>query len=395
MNQRTPLHVYVIAGEPSGDALGGRLITALSAAEGDNLVVSGVGGEAMAEAGCQSLFPMHDLTVMGIAEVLPRLPLLLRRIRETADDIRTTKPDIIVTIDAPDFCFRVAKRIAGCGIPIVHYVAPSVWAWRPGRARKVARLVDHIMCLLPFEPPYFHREGLDATFVGHSILESNAGSGDGPGFRARHGIPAEAKLVSLLPGSRSSEVTRLLPVFTDAIKRINESFETLEIVIPTVPGVVDAVRDATQSWPNTCIVLGDEEKYDAFAASDAALAASGTVSLELAMARVPTLIAYKVSPLTAALAKRLLNVKYASITNLILEREAIPEFIQEKCTADHLVPAMAELLGGETAQRQSEDIDEALRALRAGDAIPSVAAAEVVRRVAGRGKKNAGLTAPR
>lgn len=396
MNGKDDLHVYVIAGEPSGDALGGRLIAALQSTSEGPLVTSGVGGEAMTRAGIQSLFPMQDLTVMGITEVLPRLPLLLRRIRETANDIRDKNPDVIVTIDAPDFCFRVAKKIADLDIPIVHYVAPSVWAWRPGRARKVARLVDHILCLLPFEPPYFHKEGLAATFVGHAILESAAGDGNGAAFRHRHGIRSDAKLMSVLPGSRSSEITRLLPVFTETVTRLHRTFPDLEIVIPTVPAVADIIRDTTKDWPKTRVVLGETEKYDAFAASNTALAASGTVSLELAMARVPTLIAYKVAPLTAWLAKRLLTVKYASIVNLILQREALPEFIQEDCTADNLERAMIPLLRGDAAYlRQTADIEDALHALRAGDTAPSIKAAQVVRDVAAYGKKNAGPKAPR
>ncbi len=191
----TRISVYLIAGEPSGDVLGGRLIAGLKSLSGDNITISGVGGENMTAQRLQSLFPMQELSIMGIIEVVPKIPTLLARIKQTAADIIEKKPDVVVTIDAPDFCFRVAKRLAGHNIPIVHYVAPSVWAWRPGRAKKVAALVDHVMCLLPFEPPYFTREGVDATFVGHSILESDADGGDGQAFRARHNIPSDAPLL--------------------------------------------------------------------------------------------------------------------------------------------------------------------------------------------------------
>ncbi len=375
-----PLHVYLIAGEPSGDILGMRLMTAIrSLSTSDNISFSGVGGPLMEGEGLTSLFPMSDLTVMGLTEVLPRIPKIFGRIRLTAADIRAKKPDVIVTIDAPDFCFRVAKRLAGLNIPIVHYVAPSVWAWRSGRANKVAKLVDHVMCLLPFEPPYFERAGVDATFVGHSILESGAGAGDGDTFRSTYGIPQVAPVLVVLPGSRKGEVSRLLSIFGDTVSQAQTAIEGLRVVVPTVANVADAVRTGTQEWSNTIIVEGEAEKYDAFAAANAALAASGTVSLELAMAGVPSIIGYQLSPLTAMVARRLIRVKYASIVNIILDREAMPEFLQERCTADQMAPALIDLLKpGQFRDQQSGDIAQALKALQSGDEPPSSAAAKVV-----------------
>lgn len=375
-----PLHVYLIAGEPSGDILGMRLMTAIrSLSTSDNISFSGVGGPLMEGEGLTSLFPMSDLTVMGLTEVLPRIPKIFGRIRQTAADIRAKKPDVIVTIDAPDFCFRVAKRLAGLNIPIVHYVAPSVWAWRSGRANKVAKLVDHVMCLLPFEPPYFERAGVDATFVGHSILESGAGAGDGDTFRSTYGIPQAAPVLVVLPGSRKGEVSRLLSIFGDTISQAQTAIEGLRVVVPTVANVADAVRTGTQEWSNTIIVEGEAEKYDAFAAANAALAASGTVSLELAMAGVPSIIGYRLSPLTAMVARRLIRVKYASIVNIILDREAMPEFLQERCTADQMAPALIDLLKpGQLRDQQSGDIAQALKALQSGDEPPSSAATKVV-----------------
>lgn len=373
--------IYLIAGEPSGDILGGRLMRAIAAETGGQATFSGVGGEAMAEAGLLSLFPMQDLTVMGLTEVLPRLPLLMRRISETADDILARKPDVVVTIDAPDFCLRVAKKIKGQGIPVVHYVAPSVWAWRPGRAAKMARVVDHVMCLLPFEPPYFEREGIRATFVGHSILESGADRGDGGAFRARHGIPADAPLLALLPGSRGGEVSRLLPVFMDTLGSLRKTFPNLHVAAPTVPGVATRVRAALIDLPagRVHVVEGDDEKYGAFAAADAALAASGTVSLELAMAGVPSIIAYRVAPVTAWIARKLIRVKYVSIVNLLLDRAVIPEYLQQDCTVEKLIPAVAGLLGSTEARANQEaDLTDALARLRAGGLAPSAAAARVV-----------------
>ena len=376
----TPIHVYLIAGEPSGDVLGGRLMQALQSLAGDaDIRFSGVGGPLMSTAGLDSLFPMDELAVMGLSEVLPRLPNILKRIRETEADIRARKPDVIVTIDAPDFCFRVAKRLRGFDVPIVHYVAPSVWAWRPGRARKVARLVNHVMCLLPFEPPYFEKAGVAATFVGHSILESGADIGKGDAFRNRHGIGTDEKILLVLPGSRMGEVSRLIDLFGETVRRTLATTGPCRIVIPTVAGVAAIVRQRTADWDNVIVLEGDVEKYDAFAAADAALAASGTVSLELAMAGVPSLIAYRLSPLTGFIAKQLIRVKYASIINLILDKPAVPEFLQENCTVERLTPALIALLQSDTErQRQSGDIAVALAALRADDDAPSMAAAKVV-----------------
>lgn len=373
--------IYIIAGEPSGDVLGGRLMRAIGQETDNQAVFAGIGGHDMKEAGFESLFPMQDLTVMGLAEVLPRLPLLLRRITEAADDILAKKPDVVVTIDAPDFCFRVAKKIKGCGIPVVHYVAPSVWAWRAGRAKKVADLVDHVMCLLPFEPPYFESEGTQATFVGHSILESGADKGDGVAFRSRHAIPANIPLLALLPGSRKGEVSRLMPVFMETLVRLRKAFPTLHIVAPAAPGVAEMVRAALVDFPagRVTVVEGETEKYDAFAAADAALAASGTVSLELAMAGVPTVIAYRVQALTAAIARRLIKVPYVSIINILQQRAVMPEFLQEDCTSSKLTGAVSKLLGSPEARTaQANDIAAALAQLRAGEMAPSTAAARVV-----------------
>ncbi len=375
-----PLHVYLIAGEPSGDVLGHRLMDGLKSIVTDREIeFSGVGGPLMTSSGLESLFPMDDLTVMGLAEVLPRIPNILGRIRETAEDIRRLKPDVVVTIDAPDFCFRVAKKLAGSGIRIVHYVAPSVWAWRPGRAKKVARLVDHVMCLLPFEPPYFERAGVDATFVGHSILESGADKGNGKAFRERHGIGPDERVLLALPGSRMSEISRLVDIFGETIRRTTAIVGPCRIVVPTLQSISGEVRVRTSEWDNTLIIDDETQKYDAFAAADAAIAASGTVSLELAMAGVPSLIAYRLSPLTAFFAKRLIRVKYASIVNLILDKPAIPEFLQEDCTPTAMTPALADLLrSGTGKQEQMSEVAEALGALKPGDAQPSVAAARVV-----------------
>lgn len=375
--------VYLIAGEPSGDVLGGRLIKGLRKLAGDDITIAGVGGPNMTAEGLESLFPMQELSIMGIVEVLPKIPALLSRIKQTAADIIEKKPDVVVTIDAPDFCFRVAKRLAGKGIPIVHYVAPSVWAWRPGRAKKAATLVDHVMCLLPFEPPYFTREGVDATFVGHSILESGADGGNGRAFRTRHDIPENAPLLCVLPGSRHGEVSRLMGVFGETLRGVQSQIDGLRIVLPTISSVADHVRSESKDWQHTLVVEGDIEKYDAFAASDASLAASGTVSLELGLAGVPTIIAYRMAPISAYIARKFVKLDYVSIINLILKRDAMPELLLEDCTAEKLIPAVAGLLKSDRARAdQQAAFADALGQLRAADTKPSDAAAQVVYNVA-------------
>ena len=373
-----------MAGEPSGDVLGGRLMAALKYLSGGAVRFCGIGGEAMTTQGLHSLFPMEELTLMGVLEVAPHVPGLLRRMTQTVSVIRTLQPDVVVTIDAPGFCFRVARRLKRCAgtrdIPILHYVAPSVWAWAPGRARKVARFLDHLLTLLPFEPPYFEAQGLAATCVGHPVTESNAERGDGPAFRARHGIAPDAPVLCVLPGSRVTEVSRLLPVFGDSLKRLASRFEGLHVVVPMVPALADHIESATNDWPLPVTLLRDEkEKFHAFAAADAALAASGTVSLELAMAGVPMAVAYRMNPLTAWLARRMVRVKYASLVNLLLEREAIPEFLQKDCHPEALARTLETLLT-DTAVREEQRaaFSGALAMIGQGGEPPSLKAARLV-----------------
>lgn len=378
--------VFVIAGEESGDALGAPLMAALKRTEnGKALQFIGIGGQNMAAQGLNSLFPMTELSVMGLAEVLPRIPKLLGRIRQTADAIVRDRPDVVITIDAPDFCFRVARRVkaAAPDIPIVHMVAPTVWAWRPGRAAKVARFLDHMLCLLPFEPSYFEREGLAATFIGHPVVQSEI-SGDAPDvFRTRHGIPADAPLLAVLPGSRRGEVSRLLGVFSETVARVAEDIDGLHAVVVTLGSVAETVRAAAKDWPIPAVVVdshadGGSEKRAAFGASTAALAASGTVSVELATAGCPHVIAYRVHPLTAMIARRLVRVEYASLVNLIAGRAVIPEFIQDSCEANTLSQALVPLLRGDNAESQRTAFEDALTAMGRGGPPPADRAAAVI-----------------
>jgi lipid-A-disaccharide synthase len=378
--------IFLVAGEPSGDMLGGRLMAALRHRGVDRF--AGVGGERMGAQGLTSLFPMSDLSVMGLAEVVPRLPKLLRRIDETARAIKQLRPDAVVTIDAPDFVFRVARKVKGEGIPLVHYVAPTVWAWRPGRAKTIASFLDHLLALLPFEPPYFEAVGLPCTYVGHPVLESGAAKGDGRRFRATHGLGDDQPVLALLPGSRRGEVSRLLPEFVDALRLLAKTQPDLVCTVPAIAGLADLVRAGVQASPfRTVVVEGETAKFDAFAASRAALAASGTVALELALARVPTVIAYKVNPLSAAAAPFVIRLRHVSLVNIILGRPVVPELLQDRCRPGLLAEAVGRLLrDAEARQEQIAAADEVARELGVDGLRPSQRAADVVLRLAQRGR---------
>lgn len=368
-----PPKVFIIAGEPSGDALGGPLLSRLTEANPD-LRITGIGGPHMMAAGLESLFPMEDLAVMGLAEVLPRLPNILRRLRETAAAIEATKPDVIVTIDSPDFSLRVAKRVRHLGIPIVHYVAPTVWAWRPGRARKLARIVDHVMTLFPFEPPYFEREGLAATFVGHPVVENPARPNVTP-----TSLPPQ---IAVLPGSRRGEIRRLMPVFGETLNKLFDGFvaKDVELIIPTLPHLEAEIRRLSVNWSVQPIIETDRAQFfPVLQRSTIALCASGTVVLELAKADLPGIVAYRVNALTALLARRLIKLDHVSLVNIIAGRTVMPEYIQERCSADNLQRALGSLLmDPEEQDKQRSAFSDVMTALGQGGDAPSKRAAEVV-----------------
>ena len=286
--------MFLVAGEASGDALGARLMAALVAQTGGHIRFSGVGGPEMREHGLNSLFPYTELSVMGLVEVLPSAVRILRRMREVATAIRRERPDVLVTIDAPGFCFGVVKRLRGHSMPRIHYVAPTVWAWRPNRVHKFRRHFDHLLALLPFEPPYFEKVGLPCSFVGHPVVETAPDADAGPNFRARHGIPSEQVVLCLLPGSRRGEVSRLLEPFGQAARIVADRYPGTTLVVPTVSQVSRSVRAAVAGWPVKAIVIEDTaERYAAMASSTIALAASGTVALELAVYGVPSVVGYR------------------------------------------------------------------------------------------------------
>ncbi len=375
--------VYLVAGEPSGDLLGARLMEGLRAVGGgDDVTFAGIGGEAMRAAGLVSLFPQADLAVMGLAEVVPHIPRILRRLDQTVADIAACRPAAIVTIDSWSFNKRLIDRLkrARIAAPRIHCVAPMVWAWRARRVHDLRGRVDLLLCLLANEPRLFEAAGVHAKYIGHPVLETGAGRGDGAAFRARHDIPADAMVVAVLPGSRRFETGRLLPVFGATLGRLASSHPRLWAVVPTVETVAAAVRAAAGRWPVPAVVVqGAQERYAAFAASRAALAASGTVTLELALAGVPMVIGYRVSPVTAWFARRLFTLDAVSLPNILAGRSVVPELLQDDCDPALLAPALASLLDDETARsEQREGLRAALGTLDQGGEPPSRRAARAI-----------------
>ncbi|KAA2316874.1 lipid-A-disaccharide synthase [Pseudooceanicola sediminis] len=353
------MRIFVIAGEPSGDSLGAAVMAGLRALVPD-IRFDGVGGAKMQAEGLTSRFPMDELSVMGLAEIAPKYFHLKRRIRECADAVLADPPDLLLTIDSPDFCLRVAGLVKQrSDIRTVHYVAPTVWAWRPKRAEKMARVIDHVLALFPFEPPYMQRAGMACDFVGHPVVtEPVATTEEVASFRARHGI-GEAPLLLVLPGSRRGEVAKLGPIFSDVLARAKAAHPDLRLVLPAADHVAQTVQDMVATWPVPPIVLDPRgvdrttfaaEKRAAFKAADVALAASGTVSLELAAAATPMVIAYDMHWLTRRIIQRMLLTDTVTLVNLVSDTRTIPEFIADDCRAELIAPAITGVL--ETPQAQ-------------------------------------------
>lgn len=378
------LRLFLVAGEHSGDALGGKLIAALKQRHDGTLTLAGVGGEDMAHEGFASLFPIEDVAVMGPMSILPRLPRIMRRVYQTVDAALAFKPDAVVIIDSPEFTHPIAKRIRkrAPDIPIIDYVSPSVWAWRPGRAKRMRRYVDHVLALLPFEPDAHARLGGPAcTYVGHPLIEKlDAIEGaDGAALSRQLGLAPEKPVLLVLPGSRTSEVTRLVDVFGDAVARVSAK-QPIEVVIPAVRHVRDLIVAKTANWAQRPHIVdaASADKYAAMRLARAALAASGTVTLELALAQTPSVVAYRVDKLIANL-RFLLKVPSVVLANLVLGKNVYPEYLQEACTAEALSAAILPLLG-ETPERraQLEALSGTPGKLRLASSSPSIAAADTV-----------------
>lgn len=351
--QQRPLDVFLVAGEISGDLLGAALMRKLRERAPGEVRFRGVGGPAMAEHGLVSQFPMDDVAAMGFAAVVRKLPLILRRIRETAAAIVRTPPDIVVLIDSPDFNQRVAKRVRRAlpKLPIVKYVSPTVWVWRPGRARKLKPLVDHILALFPFEPEV-HRKlgGPPTSYVGHPLLARLAELR--PSADEARARVADPPLVLVLPGSRRMEISRLAPVFGEAIG-IVAAQAPVDVVVPTLPSRLEEIRAVTERWPvKPRIVTAEADKYAAFRRARAALAASGTVTLELGLSQVPMVAAYKVPMWEETIVRMLVNVSTANLVNLIVGEVVVPEFLQRRCTPETLAAALAAIIADSPERRR-------------------------------------------
>jgi lipid-A-disaccharide synthase len=378
----SPLTVMLVCGEPSGDALGAELMQGLRTLGGDTIRIVGVGGQAMTALGLESLFPLDATAVMGLREVVPRIPEILRRVRIASDYALATRPDVLVCIDSPDFTHRIARRVKreNPSIPTVNYVAPQVWASRQYRANAMARYFDLVLALFPFEVSFFEGRGLHAAFVGHPVIERAARMRGGDDLRVRLGIGFDAPLLAVLPGSRMSEVTLLLPIFREAIARLATSLPGLVCVLPTVANVADKVGALTKHWPVPLHLLENtDDKFVSFDAADVALAATGTVTTEVALSGTPMVTAYKLGWLTYALARPFISVRFATLVNILLGREAVPEFIQNRCTPEALSDALLPLFkNSEARATQIRDLDEAMHLLGAGEEAPSLRAARTL-----------------
>ena len=380
-NGRIARRIFLIATEESGDRLGSHLMKVLRQRLGDAVSFEGVGGLAMAKEGLKSLFPIEELSIMGFSGVVKQLPKVLRLIRQTAAAAVQAKPDMLVIIDSPDFTHRVARRVRSRDptIPIVDYVSPSVWAWRPGRARAMRSYVDHVLALLPFEPEEYRRlHGPPCSYVGHPLTEQLGLLR--PNAEEQERRNATPPVLLVLPGSRRGEIRHHMAVFGEALDRLKAGGKEFELILPTMPHLLDLVRDGVSSWKVAPrIVVGEQEKRAAFRIATAALAKSGTVTLELALAQVPMVTAYRGGALEAWIVRRALTVTSVILANLVIGENVVPEFLQENCTAEKLASALGEVLtDSPMRRRQVEAFARIDGIMSTGNQPPSVRAADIV-----------------
>jgi lipid-A-disaccharide synthase len=373
--------IFLIATEESGDRLGANLMKVLRQRLGDAVRFEGVGGRAMAREGLVSLFPIEELSIIGLATVVKQLPKILRLIRETAAAVTAAAPDILVIIDSPDFTHRVAKRVRASDpkIPIVDYVSPSVWAWRPGRARAMLTYVDHVLALLPFEPEAYRRlRGPPCSYVGHHLTEQLASLRPGPEEQKRR--DAQPPVLLVLPGSRRSEIRHHMAVFGQALGRLRDEGVAFELLLPTMPHLHEAVAQGLDGWPvQPRVVVGEQEKRAAFRITHAALAKSGTVTLELALSGVPMVTAYRVGAIEAWIMRRAIKVNSVILANLVIGENVVPEFLQEDCTPEKLAQALREVLSDSSLRRKQLEAFAKLDAIMStGNQPPSAKAADIV-----------------
>lgn len=379
-----PLRLFLVAGEHSGDALGGKLMAALKARLGGGVMFAGVGGAEMAAQDLASLFPIEDVAVMGPLNILWALPRLISRVYETVGAALVFAPDAVVIIDSPEFTHPIARRIRGRlpEVPIIDYVSPSVWAWRSGRARKMRAYIDEVLALLPFEPAAHERlGGPHCTYVGHPLIEKlgDIREADAAALAVRLGVPAGQEVLLVLPGSRRSEVERLLGVFGETVAELAARGRDFTCIVPAVDHVREKIAATALSWPVKTHVVAGGDKYAAMRLARAALAASGTVTLELALAGLPMAVAYKVDRMTAPIVRWLVKTETVVLPNLVLGDKAFPEFLQEDCRAEELANALVSILD-ETSQRaaQTAALARVPEKLQLARGTPSEAAAEAV-----------------
>ena len=373
--------IFLIATEESGDRLGAGLMKVLRQRLGDAVLFEGVGGLAMASEGLTSLFPIEELSIVGFAAVVRRLPRIMRLIRQTVDAVMQTSPDALVIIDSPDFTHRVARRVRSRdqSIPIIDYVSPTVWAWRPGRARAMVSYIDHVMALLPFEPEAYRRlRGPPCTYIGHPLIDQLASLRPNAEERARR--EAENPLLLVLPGSRRSEVRHHMAIFGETLALLSAEGIAFEPVLPTTPQLEEIIRENVKGWQvQPRIAVTEAEKRTAFRSARAALAKSGTVTLELALAGVPMVAAYRVGAVEAFILRRAVKVQSVILANLVLGKEVVPEFLQENCTAEALAKSLGEVLTDTPLrQRQIEAFATLDSVMSTGGAQPNLRAAEIV-----------------
>jgi len=373
--------IFLIATEESGDRLGAGLMKILRQRLGDAIRFEGVGGRAMAAEGMTSLFPIEELSIVGLAAVVMQLPKILRLIRQTTAAVADASPDILVIIDSPDFTHRVARRVRSRdpSIPIIDYVSPSVWAWRPGRARAMITYIDHVLALLPFEPEAYRRlHGPPCSYVGHPLIEQLTTLRPNATERARRDLAPPVLLV--LPGSRRSEIRHHMEIFGAALGLLRAQDIPFELILPTMPHLEQAVRKGVKGWPvEPKIVVGETEKRAAFRIAHSALAKSGTVTLELALSGVPMVTAYRAGRTEAFILQRAINVPSVILANLVIGENVIPEFLQDDCTPENLARSLRELLiDSAPRRRQLEAFSRIDTIMSTGRVSPSVRAADIV-----------------
>lgn len=361
---------FLIAGEASGDLLGSKLIKELKIQNTGSEFI-GVGGKLMKEQGLVSIFPMEELSVMGFFEILPHISKLLARIKETAQRVVDEKPDVIITIDSPDFCFRVIKKLQNQNIKKVHLIAPSVWAYREGRAEKISKLYDLLLAILPFEPPYFEKYGLKTVFIGNPIVENapdfSKKTSANLEFRKKYNITLNSTVICLVPGSRNGEVTRIFPEFIAAINLLSQKKSDLKVVIPLIDKTRQLVGEMAKDLKVEYFLIEKDEKEAALFSTDFALAKSGTNTLELSLYHIPMVIAYKIHFLTHFIVKRMVKIQFANLINLILNKELIPELLQKKCTPEIVLSNLEKLiLDKYLAQKQITESQSALKLMGLG-----------------------------